>query len=132
MERVEDGSLTLEQVVRKTSHAPAILYQVAERGFLREGYFADITLIEPNPSGREEEVLSKCGWSPFAGYSFKNRIAGTWVNGHQRYDGSQVLEGALRSGANVPAVICWGGLAARAVEAASAIGAGRLGLVRLV
>ncbi len=93
MERVEDGSLTLEQVVRKTSHAPAILYQVAERGFLREGYFADITLIEPNPSGREEEVLSKCGWSPFAGYSFIHRIAGTWVNGHQRYDGSQVLEG---------------------------------------
>ena len=93
MERVEDGTFTIEQVVRKTSHAPAILYQVAERGFLREGYFADITLIAPNASKEDAPVLSKCGWSPFAGYPFKHRIAGTWINGHQRYDGHEVLEG---------------------------------------
>ena len=93
MERVEDGTFSIEQVVRKTSHAPAILYEVAERGFLREGYFADITLIAPNPSAQEDPVLSKCGWSPFAGYAFKHRIAGTWVNGHQRYNGSQILDG---------------------------------------
>ena len=93
MERVEDGTFSIEQVVRKTSHAPATLYQVAERGFLREGYFADITLIAPNPSTQDDPVLSKCGWSPFAGYAFKHRIAGTWVNGHQRYNGSQVVDG---------------------------------------
>ena len=93
MERVEDGTFSIEQVVRKTSHAPAILYQVAERGFLREGYFADFTLIAPNTSEEDEPVLSKCGWSPFSGYPFKHRIAGTWVNGHQRYDGKQVIDG---------------------------------------
>ena len=93
MERVADGTFSIEQMVRKTSHAPAILYQVAERGFLREGYFADFTLISENPTGAEEPVLSKCGWSPFSGYPFKHRIAGTWVNGHQRYDGRQVLDG---------------------------------------
>ena len=93
MERVEDGTFSIEHVVRKTSHAPAILYQVAERGFLREGYFADFTLIAPNTSREDEPVLSKCGWSPFSGYPFKHRIAGTWVNGHQRYDGQQVVEG---------------------------------------
>ena len=93
MERVEDSTFSIELMVRKTSHAPAILYEVAERGFLREGFFADITLIAPNPSAQDDPVLSKCGWSPFAGYAFKHRIAGTWVNGHQRYNGSQVLDG---------------------------------------
>jgi len=93
MERFADGTFTLEQIVRKTAHAPATLYQVAERGFLREGYFADITLIKENTTTADDPVLSKCGWSPFSGYPFKYRIAGTWVNGHQRYDGQQVLEG---------------------------------------
>lgn len=93
MERVRDGTFSIEQIVKKTAHAPATLYQVAERGFLREGYFADLTLIAPNPNGDEHPVLSKCGWSPFDGYRFAHRIAGTWVNGHQRYDGRQVLDG---------------------------------------
>ena len=93
MERVEDGTFSIEQVVRKTSHAPAILYQVAERGFLREGYFADFTLIAPNTSEEDEPVLSKCGWSPFSGYPFKHRVAGhvgqrpptlRWPAGHRR------------------------------------------------
>ena len=93
MERVEDGTFSIEQVVRKTSHAPAILYEVAERGFLREGYFADITLIAPNPSAQEDPVLSKCGWSPFSGHHFANEVSATWVNGSLRYENGKILSG---------------------------------------
>ena len=84
--------MTTAQVVQKVSHASAQLFDVAERGFLREGYFADLALIDDVPLVvRREDVLSKCGWSPFEGMTFHSRIAGTWVNGQRVWDGTQLV-----------------------------------------
>ena len=84
IERVLDGKLMLERVVEAVSHAPATLFNVSERGFLREGYFADLVLVDPAKPHpvTEADVLSKCGWSPFEGYTFRSSIAATFVNGH--------------------------------------------------
>ncbi len=84
IERVLDGKLTLERVVEAVSHAPATLFNVHERGFLREGYFADVVLVDPaKPHAvTQADVLSKCGWSPFEGYTFRSSIAATFINGH--------------------------------------------------
>jgi dihydroorotase len=76
--------LTVELIVERTSHAPAKRFDVRERGFIREGYWADLTLIDPNlpQTVTGDAILSKCGWSPFEGYTFRSSVAATWVNGH--------------------------------------------------
>jgi dihydroorotase len=92
LELVHEGQLTTAQVVQKFAHAPAQLFDVHERGFLREGYWADLVLIDDTPlTVRREDVLSKCGWSPFEGTTFHSRIASTWVNGVQVWDGARLL-----------------------------------------
>lgn len=92
LECVHEGSLTTAQVVRKFAHAPAQLFDVKERGFLREGYWADLVLIADEPyQVRREDVLSKCGWSPFEGFTFHSRIASTWVNGQLAWDGRMLV-----------------------------------------
>ncbi|MDG6348985.1 dihydroorotase [Luteimonas sp. 8-5] len=89
LELVHEGRIDTARVVQKVSHAPAQLFDVAERGFLREGYFADLVLIDDTPlTVRREDVLSKCGWSPFEGTTFRSRIASTWVNGQQVWNGT--------------------------------------------
>jgi len=93
MDRVSDGTFSIEQIVHKTAHAPAILYQVAERGFIREGYFADLILVSPDDQQIEQPILSKCGWSPFEGHKFSHRIEKTWVNGHIRDSDGSVQPG---------------------------------------
>ncbi len=93
-DRVADGTFDVTRVVHKTAHAPAILYQVAQRGYIREGYFADLVLVEENPRDAAPlPVLSKCGWSPFGGHQFAYRISHTWVNGHLRYRQGELLDG---------------------------------------
>jgi dihydroorotase len=92
LELVHEGRLTTAQVVQKFAHAPAQLFDVAERGFLREGYWADLVLVEDAPyTVRREDVLSKCGWSPFEGTTFHSRIASTWVNGMQAWNGTRLV-----------------------------------------
>ena len=92
LELVHEGQLTTAQVVQKFAHAPAQLFDVGERGFLREGYWADLVLIDDAPlTVRREDVLSKCAWSPFAGTTFHSRIASTWVNGMQVWDGARLV-----------------------------------------
>ena len=92
LELVHEGLLTTAQVVQKFAHAPAQLFDVAGRGFLREGYHADLVLVDDTPATvRREDVLSKCGWSPFQGTTFHSRIASTWVNGRQVWDGDKLL-----------------------------------------
>lgn len=92
LELVHEGRMTTAQVVQKASHASAQLFDVAERGFLREGYFADLALIDDVPlTVRREDVLSKCGWSPFEGMTFRSRIASTWVNGQLAWDGAKLV-----------------------------------------
>ncbi|MFM2337632.1 MAG: hypothetical protein RL115_825, partial [Bacteroidota bacterium] len=84
---VQAGYLTIEQVVEKMCHANATLYNVAERGFLREGYFADLVLVNMQApyTVTRENVLSKCGWSPLEGFRFGASIEQTFVNGHPVY-----------------------------------------------
>ncbi len=95
LELVHEGRLSTAQVVDKFAHAPAKLFDVEGRGFLREGYAADLVLIDDTPfTVRREDVLSKCGWSPFEGRSFHSRIASTWVNGVLAWDGTRLVGAA--------------------------------------
>ncbi|WP_447730067.1 dihydroorotase [Pseudoxanthomonas suwonensis] len=92
IELVHEGKLDITRVVQKASHAPAQLFDVAERGFLREGYWADLVLVDDAPlTVRREDVLSKCGWSPFEGTTFRSRIASTWVNGQLVWNGRELV-----------------------------------------
>ena len=92
LEKVHDGLLTTAQVVQKFAHAPAQLFDVDNRGFLREGYAADLVLVEDTPfTVHREDVLSRCGWSPFEGTTFRSKIASTWVNGELAWDGSKLV-----------------------------------------
>ena len=79
----EDGVFTLERIVEKTAHAPALRYGIVERGFLREGYHADLVIVDPitTTAVREQPLLSRCGWSPFENVRFRSRIRSTIVNG---------------------------------------------------
>ena len=92
LELVHEGRLTTAQVVQKFAHAPAQLFDVANRGYLREGYAADLVLIDDSAyTVRREDVLSRCGWSPFEGTTFRSRIASTWVNGVLAWDGERLV-----------------------------------------
>lgn len=93
LELVHEGRLALPQVVQKFAHAPAQLFDVAQRGFLREGWFADLVLVDPSTPYTVERanVLSKCGWSPFEGTRFSSRIAATFVNGELAWDGQRLI-----------------------------------------
>jgi len=92
LERVFEGKLTLERVVEAICHAPVKLFNVEDRGFLREGYAADLVLVDPKKphTVTREEVLSKCGWSPFEGETFSSSIVSTFVNGQRVFDGTSV------------------------------------------
>ncbi|MGQ0502175.1 MAG: dihydroorotase [Panacagrimonas sp.] len=91
-ELVRRGELDLHTLVRKTSHAVAELFGVRDRGYIREGCFADLVLVDDQASTpvRREDVLYKVGWSPIEGVTLPGRIAATWVNGHLAWDGKQV------------------------------------------
>ncbi len=95
IELVHEGRLDITRVVQKASHAPAQLFDVSQRGFLREGYWADLVLVGDRPlTVRREDVLSKCGWSPFEGTTFRSRIDSTWVNGQQVWNGRALVGAA--------------------------------------
>ena len=83
LEHWHAGRMSLETIVNKTAHAPARLFDVQERGFIREGYFADLVLIDPNVKAAvdEEPVYSKCGWTPFSNLVFRSKVVATLVNG---------------------------------------------------
>lgn len=90
---VQRGELSLEQLVQKVCHAPAQRFGVQDRGFLREGYHADLTLVDLDApfTVHRRDVRSLCGWSPFEGMHFPASIAATWVNGELAYNGREVL-----------------------------------------
>ena len=92
-EHIPTGALTIETIAAKTAHAPARLFGVRERGFIREGYHADLVLLQKRPIAGDANLFSKCGWSPFAGIDFSHRVRATWVNGHRRYDDGRLLDG---------------------------------------
>ena len=88
LEKVKEGVISIEKAVEKMSHNPAILFQIEKRGFIKEGYFADLVLINPNKSWTvsKENILYKCGWSPFEGTTFSSTITHTFVNGNLIYE----------------------------------------------
>ena len=92
LEKVKEGVLSIEKVVEKMAHAPAICFQLAERGFIREGYYADLVVVDPAQGVKVDKsnILYACGWSPFEGFTFSNKIIGTFVNGNLVWDGSAI------------------------------------------
>lgn len=92
LERVFDGELALERLIEAVTHAPATLFNVRERGYLREGYFADLVIIDPDKPHTvvASEVLSRCAWTPFEGETFRSSIAATFVNGQLAWNDGQL------------------------------------------
>jgi dihydroorotase len=88
------GKISLEKIVEKMCHNPAILFQIEKRGFIREGYFADLVIVDINSpwSVKKDNILYKCGWSPFEGTIFKSRITHTFVNGALAYKNFKVFD----------------------------------------
>jgi len=95
LEKVQEGRISIERVVEKMAHAPATLFRVQQRGFLREGYHADIVIVDPkrNTTVHKENCLSKCAWSPFEGHTFTHAIDSTFINGRMAYSKGEILEG---------------------------------------
>ena len=88
---VKEGRITIEKVVEKMCHSNAIIYQMAERGFIREGYYADLVVVDLNKSVtvNKENILYKCGWSPLEGFTFPVTIEKTFVNGNLVYGNNE-------------------------------------------
>ena len=94
LELAQKGIFTKELVVEKMAHAPARLFGIKNRGFIREGYFADLTIVRPNDlwTVDRENILYKCGWSPFEGTTFSHKVIKTFVNGQLVYNDGKVIE----------------------------------------
>jgi len=94
LEKVGKGIFTFEKVIEKMCHAPAELFRIENRGYIREGYFADLVLINPKTKTEvtQDKILSKCKWSPFEGYTFSNSIEKTIVNGNIVYSNEQIID----------------------------------------
>jgi len=88
------GEFPLEMIIDKACHAPADLYQVKDRGYLREGYYADLVLVDPEQHYEVErdKIVSKCGWSPFEGHTFSSSVDSVWVNGVQKVKEGKIQE----------------------------------------
>lgn len=93
LEMSRKGVISVEKVVQKMCHAPADLFRIDRRGYIREGYYADLVLIDPDRSWvvSPENILYKCGWSPFEGEEFSHRVVSTFVNGELAYDSEKVV-----------------------------------------
>ena len=92
LELAMEGRFTYEKVVDKMAHKPAELFHIDRRGYIRPGYYADLVLIDPNKTWTvsKENILTKCGWSPFEGYTFHHAVDTTWVNGEAVWKDGQI------------------------------------------
>lgn len=92
LELAMEGRFTYEKVVDKMAHKPAELFHIDRRGYIRPGYYADLVLIDPNKTWTvsKENILTKCGWSPFEGYTFHHAVDTTWVNGEVVWQDGQI------------------------------------------
>ncbi len=88
------GYITVEKLVEKVAHNPAILFEIKDRGYIRKGYKADLVLINPNApwTVTKENIAYKCGWSPFEGTTFRARVTHTFVNGHLAYENGKITK----------------------------------------
>ena len=91
LEMCHKEKISIEKVVEKMCHNPAILFQIEKRGFIKEGYYADLVLVDYNNpyTVKKDNVLYKCGWSPFEGTTFKSRVTHTFVNGNLVFENSK-------------------------------------------
>ena len=89
-----DGLISLEKIVEKMCHNPAKLFRIKKRGFIKEGYYADLTILDLNKSWTvsKENILYKCGWSPFEGHTFKSSVQSCFVNGNLVYNSGKFDE----------------------------------------
>lgn len=94
LEMSRKGFISVEKVIQKMCHAPADLFRIEKRGYIREGYFADLVLVDPNKSWivSPENILYKCGWSPFEGVEFSNKIVATYINGVPAFKNDKINE----------------------------------------
>ena len=94
LELAMEGRFTYEKVVDKMAHKPAELFHIDRRGYIRPGYYADLVLIDPNKTWTvsKENILTKCGWSPFEGYTFHHAVDTTWVNGKIVWQDGQIRD----------------------------------------
>jgi dihydroorotase len=94
MEFVQEGKISMEKVVEKMCHAPAECFQVDKRGYLREGYWADVLIVDPDKKWTvaKENILYKCGWSPLEGHEFKGKVESTIVSGHLAWHDGKLNE----------------------------------------
>ncbi len=97
LEHFQDGIFTLEFLVEKTSHAVAELFNIKDRGYIREGYWADLVVVdvENGVTARNEDVISKCGWTPFDGSEFRSSVYATVVSGDLVYVNNKVRNGTI-------------------------------------
>jgi dihydroorotase len=97
IEFYHQGKISLERIAEKMSHAVATLFDVDRRGYIREGYFADLVLVDLNKEYfvDKSSLLYKCGWSPFENYTFRSSVINTWVNGNLVYDAGEIVEGSI-------------------------------------
>jgi len=88
------GVFSLELIADKMSHKVAELFEIDRRGYVREGYYADLVLVNLNEPWQvtENNLLYKCQWSPFEGYTFQSKVKHTFVNGHHVYNNGQFDE----------------------------------------
>jgi len=95
LQKVKEGKISLERAIEKMCHAPAICFEIEKRGYLREGYFADLVVVDPNKKLKvtKDNILYKCGWSPFEGVEFDHSIDTTFVSGNIVYKNDKIVEG---------------------------------------
>ena len=95
LEMYHHGKISLEQIVQKTAHNVAICFQIKKRGFIREGYWADLVLVDLNKpwNVNKTNILYKCGWSPFEGDTFQSKVLHTIVSGNLAYSNGELVEG---------------------------------------
>lgn len=94
LELADKGAFTIEKVVEKMAHAPAQMYDIQNRGYIRKGYQADLVLVRPDSEWTvtTDCIISKCGWSPLEGHTFKWKVEKTFVNGHLLFNNGQIDE----------------------------------------
>ena len=94
LEKVKEGKISIEKAVEKMCHNPAKIFKIEKRGFIKEGFYADLVLVNANLSNTvtKENVLYKCGWSPFEGTKFSSTITHTFVNGNLMFDNGKFNE----------------------------------------
>lgn len=90
----KQGKISLEKIVEKMSHAVATCFQIKDRGYIREGYYADLVIVDMDKANRvsKENILYKCGWSPFEGFVMPASVTHTFVNGHLVYNNGKFDE----------------------------------------